>query len=100
MELNEPPAHTHPLDAETTSGREDVLTDIDSTIVGATKSSIKKRVRFQNFFRKENSSDPTLDQIEIDRVDSELLSLKERKKRALDREVPIGAQLRAIYLLC
>lgn len=68
----------------------------DSTVVGSTRqdsNGITKRAKFKGIFRKEHDGE---DGEELDRVESEQLSLEERKKKAFKRKIPIGAQIRFV----
>jgi len=71
----------------------------DSTVVGSTRqdsNGVTKRAKFKGIFRKEHEADEGEEGAELDRVESEQPSLKERKKKALKRKIPIGAQIRYV----
>lgn len=71
----------------------------DSTIPGAGDdhtNGVTKRARFKGVFRKDHHDGG--EGSELTHVDSDELSLEEKKKRAHKRKIPIGAQLRFVFL--
>ncbi|CBX93820.1 similar to vacuolar calcium ion transporter /H(+) exchanger [Plenodomus lingam JN3] len=80
---------------ETASDRNGVGKDSTegSTVVSASNGPTK-RARFKAIFRKEHGEDE--EGVELERVESEQLSLEERKKKALKRKIPVGAQIRFV----
>ncbi|KAH8728804.1 Sodium/calcium exchanger protein-domain-containing protein [Phaeosphaeriaceae sp. PMI808] len=68
---------------------------IDSTIDSNHNNSegVTKRARFKGIFRKEHEN---LEESELTKVDSDQLSLEERKKRAHKRKIPVGEQIRFV----
>ncbi|KAH7398338.1 Sodium/calcium exchanger protein-domain-containing protein [Pyrenochaeta sp. MPI-SDFR-AT-0127] len=68
----------------------------DSTVVGSTRqdsNGITKRAKFKGIFRKDHDGE---EGEELDRVESEQLSLEERKKKAFKKKIPVGAQIRFV----
>ncbi|CAO2654806.1 Nn.00g115390.m01.CDS01 [Neocucurbitaria sp. VM-36] len=68
----------------------------DSTVVGSSRQNSHgptKRAKFRTIFRKEHEGD---EGAELDRVESEQLSLEERKRKAHKRKIPVGAQIRFV----
>lgn len=68
----------------------------ESTVVGSTRQDSHgptKRAKFKTIFRKDDHGE---DGGELDRVESEQLSLEERKRKAHKRKIPVGAQIRFI----
>jgi Ca2+:H+ antiporter len=68
----------------------------DSTVVGSTRhnsNGVTKRAKFKGIFRKEDEGG---EDGELTHVDSDQLSLEERKKRAHKRKIPVGAQIRFV----
>ncbi|KAI8942437.1 hypothetical protein NX059_000507 [Plenodomus lindquistii] len=66
----------------------------DSTVVSATNGPTK-RAKFKNILRKDHSHEEE-EGAELDRIESEQLSLEERKKKALRKKIPVGAQIRFV----
>jgi len=64
----------------------------NSTVVGSTTGPTK-RARFKTIFRKEHEHD---EGAPLEQVESEQLSVEERKKKALKRKIPVGAQIRFV----
>ncbi|KAF1948373.1 Calcium/proton exchanger [Byssothecium circinans] len=65
----------------------------DSTAVDG--AGLSKRGRFKRHFRKGESGD---EDVELEREESEGLTLEERKKRAHKKKIPVGQQFRAALL--
>ena len=76
----------------------EVKDSAESTVVGSTRQNtgVTKRAKFKGIFRHEHEANGTEDGAELDRVESEQLSLEERKKKAFKRKIPIGAQIRFV----
>ncbi|KAF1919602.1 vacuolar calcium ion transporter-like protein /H(+) exchanger [Ampelomyces quisqualis] len=71
-------------------------TSDDATVVGSTRhnsNGITKRAKFKGIFRKEHEAG---EERELTRVESDQLSLEERRKRAHKRKIPVGAQIRFV----
>jgi Ca2+:H+ antiporter len=72
-------------------------TSNDSTAIGSSRhnsnNGVAKRTKFKGIFRKEHEGG---EDSELTHVDSDQLSLEERKKRAHKRKIPIGAQIRFV----
>jgi Ca2+:H+ antiporter len=71
-------------------------TSDDTTVVGSSRhnsNGITKRAKFKGIFRKEHEGG---DESELTRVESDQLSLEERRKRAHKRKIPVGAQIRYV----
>ncbi|KAF1846683.1 calcium/proton exchanger [Cucurbitaria berberidis CBS 394.84] len=69
----------------------------DSTVVGSTRQNSNgptKRAKFKTIFRKDHADHD--EGAELDRVESEQLSLEERKKKAYKKKIPVGAQIRFV----
>ena len=69
----------------------------DSTVVGSTRQNSHgptKRAKFKTIFRKEHEGD---EDAELEHVESEQLSLEERKRKAHKKKIPVGAQLRFVF---
>jgi Ca2+:H+ antiporter len=58
-------------------------------------STLSKRAKFKGVFRKSHEAPETHD---LEHVDSDELSLEERKKRSLKKKIPVGQQFRAVIL--
>lgn len=67
----------------------------DETAVANSTSGVTRRAKFKNIFRKSHDGDERND---LNHVDSEALSLEERKKRSHKRKIPVGHQLHAVFL--
>ncbi|KAH9881952.1 hypothetical protein J1614_001123 [Plenodomus biglobosus] len=65
----------------------------DSTVISASNGPTK-RARFKTIFRKERGHDE--EDAELELVEPEQLSLEERKKKALRKKIPVGAQIRFV----
>ena len=68
----------------------------DSTIAGSShhnSTGVTKRTKFKGIFRKEHEG---LEDSDLTHVDSDQLSLEERKKRAHKRSIPVGQQIRFV----
>lgn len=68
----------------------------DSTVVGSTRHNSNgptKRARFKTIFRKEHEGE---EGAELEEVESEQLSMEERKKKAYKKKIPVGAQIRFV----
>jgi Ca2+:H+ antiporter len=72
-------------------------TSNDSTAIGSSRhnsnNGVAKRTKFKGIFRKEHEGG---EDSELTHVDSDQLSMEERKKRAHKRKIPIGAQIRFV----
>ncbi|KAH7069010.1 Sodium/calcium exchanger protein-domain-containing protein [Paraphoma chrysanthemicola] len=69
----------------------------DSTVAASSdvnSEGVTKRAKFKGIFRKDHHDD--LVDSELTRVDSDQLSLEERKKRAHKKKIPVGAQIRFV----
>jgi Ca2+:H+ antiporter len=69
----------------------------DSTEAGSDQSQtngVTKRTRFKGIFRKGNHDGE--EDSELTHIDSDRLSLEERKKRAHKRKIPVGQQIRFV----
>ncbi|KAF2682080.1 calcium/proton exchanger [Lentithecium fluviatile CBS 122367] len=66
----------------------------DNTAV-ATSSGVTKRAKFKNIFRKDHEGE---EHAELEHVDSEELTLEERRRRSHKRKIPFGHQLHAVLL--
>lgn len=64
----------------------------NSTVVGSTTGPTK-RARFKTIFRKEHDHE---EGAPLEQVESEQLSVEERKKKALKKKIPVGAQIRFV----
>lgn len=68
-----------------------------STVVGSSRhnsnSHVTKRTKFKGIFRKDHEGG---EDSELTHVDSDQLSLEERKKRALKKKIPVGAQIKYV----
>jgi Ca2+:H+ antiporter len=60
-------------------------------------AGVTKRSKFKNMFHKKNDAQPE-EHNELGRVDSEAVSLEERKRRAHKRKIPVGHQIHAVLL--
>lgn len=67
--------------------------DVSSQTAVDSSSHLTKRAKFKNIFRKEAEDDNTA---ELEREEAEKVSLEERKKRALKKKIPVGAQFKAV----
>jgi len=70
----------------------------DSTIpenANGHTNGVTKRARFKGVFRKDHQDSG--EGSELTQIDSDQLSLEERKKRAHKRKIPIGQQLRFVF---
>lgn len=68
----------------------------DGTVVGSSRENstgLTKRAKFKTLLRKEHE-DPEGE--ELERVESEKLSMEERKKKAHRRKIPVGAQIKFV----
>lgn len=68
----------------------------DSTAVASShhnSNGVTKRAKFKGIFRKDHDGG---EDSELTHVDSDQLSLEERKKRAFKKKIPIGAQIRYV----
>jgi Ca2+:H+ antiporter len=65
----------------------------DTAVVNG--SGVTKRGKFKSIFRKSHEGEEHND---LEHVDSEALSLEERKKRSHKRKIPVGHQLHAVLL--
>lgn len=81
--------------ANTNGGPSKESADIsDKTIVGSGSGpGVTKRAKFKSIFRKGHEDD---DSPEHHQVESEKLSLEERKKMALKRKIPVGQQIKTV----
>jgi len=71
-------------------------TSDDTTVAGSSRhnsNGITKRAKFKGIFRKEHEAG---DESELTRVDSDQLSMEERRKRAHKRKIPVGAQIKYV----
>lgn len=69
----------------------------DSTVAASSdhnSEGVTKRAKFKGIFRKGHHDG--LEDSELTRVDSDQLSVEERKKRAHKRKIPVGAQIRFV----
>jgi len=69
----------------------------DSTVAGSNHdhtNGVTKRARFKGVFRKDHHDGG--EESEMTHVDSDQLSLEERKKRAHKRKIPVGQQIRFV----
>ncbi|KAJ4368231.1 hypothetical protein N0V83_006587 [Neocucurbitaria cava] len=67
----------------------------DSSVVGSkhhNSNGPTKRAKFKTIFRKHEDGEGA----ELDRVESEELSLEERKRKAYKKKIPVGAQIRFV----
>jgi Ca2+:H+ antiporter len=72
----------------------------DSTMAGSSHhntNGVTKRAKFKGIFRKDHEGAP-LEDSELTQVDSDQLSLEERKKRSLKAKIPVGKQIRFVLL--
>jgi Ca2+:H+ antiporter len=70
----------------------------DGTVVGSGhhhSNGVTKRAKFKGIFRKDVDGEGG-EESDLSRVDSDQLSLEERKKRAHRAKIPIGAQIRFV----
>lgn len=67
--------------------------DISDDTTVANSSGVTKRAKFKNIFRNSHDGE---EHNELERVDSEALSLEERKRRAHKRKIPVGQQIHAV----
>jgi Ca2+:H+ antiporter len=68
----------------------------DGTVIGSGhhgSNGVTKRAKFKGVFRKDHDGGEESD---LTRVDSDQLSMEERKKRALKRKIPVGPQIRYV----
>jgi Ca2+:H+ antiporter len=71
----------------------------DSTVVGSSRhnsNAVTKRAKFKGIFRKDHDENDRGDS-ELTEVDSDQLSMEERKKRALKRKIPIMDQVKFVF---
>jgi Ca2+:H+ antiporter len=69
----------------------------DSTVIGSTRgnSTVTKRAKFKGIFRKHDQN--ALDNGELEsEVDSDQLSMEERRQRALKRKIPVMEQVKFV----
>jgi Ca2+:H+ antiporter len=74
----------------------DEKTSDDGTVIGSghhSSNGLTKRGKFKGIFRKDHEGG---EESELTRVDSDQLSLEERRKRAHKRKIPVGAQIRYV----
>ena len=70
----------------------------DSTVIGSTRhnsNAVTKRGKFKGIFRKHDKEND-MGESELTRVDSDQLSMEERKKRALKRKIPVMDQVKFV----
>jgi hypothetical protein len=68
----------------------------DGTVVGSSRENstgLTKRAKFKTLLRRENEDH---DGEELQRVESEKLSMEERKRKAHKRKIPVGAQIKFV----
>jgi Ca2+:H+ antiporter len=68
----------------------------DGTVVGSSRENstgLTKRAKFKTLLRKEHENN---DEEELQRVESEQLSMEERKRKAHKRKIPVGAQIKFV----
>lgn len=65
----------------------------DETVVNGAPAGAQKRARFKNMLKKENKQEEDTD---LARVESDELSLEERKRRSHKRKIPVGQQIRTV----
>jgi Ca2+:H+ antiporter len=93
------PAHNAPgssTDRAVPQTNGDEKVSDDGTVVGSghhSSNGVTKRGKFKGIFRK---NDDGGEENELKHVDSDQLSLEERKKRAHKAKIPIGAQIRFV----
>jgi Ca2+:H+ antiporter len=95
------PAHNAPgsstnRDLSQTNGDEKISDD--GTVVGSGhhhSNGVTKRAKFKGIFRKDVDGEGG-EESELSRVDSDQLSMEERKKRAHKAKIPVGAQIRFV----
>jgi Ca2+:H+ antiporter len=71
----------------------------DGTVVGSSRENstgLTKRAKFKTLLRKENENN---DEEELQRVESEQLSMEERKRKAHKRKIPVGAWINVLLLM-
>ncbi|KAH7395155.1 Sodium/calcium exchanger protein-domain-containing protein [Phaeosphaeria sp. MPI-PUGE-AT-0046c] len=79
-----------------TNGAEKVSngsTVVDSSRHNSDSHGVTKRAKFKGIFRKDHEGG---EDSELTRVDSDQMSLEERKKRAFKKKIPVGAQIRYV----
>ncbi|EAT83890.2 hypothetical protein SNOG_08722 [Parastagonospora nodorum SN15] len=70
----------------------------ESTIIGSPRqnsNAVTKRGKFKGIFRK-HEKENDMGESELTRVDSDQLSMEERKKRALKRKIPVMDQVKFV----
>lgn len=77
----------------TNGGAKEESADISEDTAVANTSGVTKRAKFKNIFRKSHEGEEHND---LEHVDSEALSLEERKRRSHKRKIPVGQQLHAV----
>jgi Ca2+:H+ antiporter len=69
----------------------------DSTVIGSTRgnSTVTKRAKFKGIFRKHDQNELENGDL-ADEVDSDQLSMEERRQRALKRKIPVMEQVKFV----
>ncbi|KAF2129499.1 Calcium/proton exchanger [Dothidotthia symphoricarpi CBS 119687] len=89
---------SHPHDHSSMSRREQTEVSSGSTAAESTVQNgtgVAKRGKFKGMFRKKHDGEKDA---ELEPVDSEQLSMEERRRKALKAKIPIGKQIRYVIL--